>query len=57
MKKHHYNVYIMTNANRSVLYIGVTNDLERRVHEHFDGVIKGYLLQRCRMNGSFVSDV
>ncbi len=29
-----YWVYILTNASTSVLYIGMTSDLERRVREH-----------------------
>ena len=27
-------VYIMTNKNHNVLYVGVTNDIERRANEH-----------------------
>ena len=34
MFNHNYYVYILTNAYNRVLYTGVTNDLERRVHEH-----------------------
>ena len=42
MKIHLYFVYILTNAYNKVLYTGVTNDLERRCHEHKQKKIKGF---------------
>jgi putative endonuclease len=35
-------VYIMTNKNRNVVYIGVTNNLKRRILEHETGLDKGF---------------
>jgi putative endonuclease len=37
MKEHQYYVYIMTNARHTVLYTGITNNLQRRVIEHRAG--------------------
>ncbi|MBU1274067.1 MAG: GIY-YIG nuclease family protein [Proteobacteria bacterium] len=37
-----YYVYIVTNKGNEVLYIGVTNDLARRVWEHRNGVAEGF---------------
>ena len=33
MKEFHSYIYIMTNQNHTVLYIGVTNNLKRRITE------------------------
>ena len=35
-------IYIVTNRNHSVLYIGVTNRLSRRVWEHREGIGAGF---------------
>ncbi len=44
-RRHEYYVYILANKHRTVLYVGVTNDIRRRVEEH----------RTCRNPGSFSS--
>ena len=48
-RQRHYFVYIMSSQTK-VLYVGVTNDLERRVHEHKTGIGSTYTTKyRTRM--------
>ena len=42
MRKHDYWVYILTNKRCSTLYIGVTNNIVRRLHQHRFGEVKGF---------------
>jgi putative endonuclease len=37
-----YYVYFLSNWNNKVLYIGVTNDLQRRIYEHRQKLIPGF---------------
>ena len=37
-----YYVYLLTNWNNNVLYVGVTNDLNRRIYEHKNKLIDGF---------------
>ena len=47
MERHNYSVYMVASKSR-VLYIGMTNNLERRIFEHKNDVIEGFSRQyRC----------
>ncbi len=42
MRQHRYSVYILTNAAATVFYVGMTNDLQRRIVEHKEEVDEGF---------------
>lgn len=40
-----YFVYILASKQNGTLYIGVTNNLERRIYEHRQGLVEGFTKQ------------
>ena len=38
----YYYVYVLTNWNNKVLYIGITNNLQRRIYEHKHKLVEGF---------------
>jgi len=44
MKRHNYCVYMVASKSR-VLYIGMTNNLQRRIWEHKHDLINGFSKQ------------
>ncbi|MDF2432000.1 MAG: putative endonuclease [Mucilaginibacter sp.] len=38
MRHYNFYTYILTNSTKEVLYVGITNDLDRRLYEHYFGV-------------------
>jgi putative endonuclease len=37
-----YYVYLLTSSRRGTLYVGVTNDLLKRVWQHKQGLVEGF---------------
>jgi len=40
-----YYVYLLTNWNNHVMYVGMTNDLERRIYEHKNKLVEGFTVK------------
>ena len=41
-KNNQYFVYLLVNESKKVMYVGMTNDLERRIYEHKNKLCKGF---------------
>ena len=48
-REYEYYVYLLTNWNNKVIYVGVTNNLARRIYEHQNKKVKGFT-QKYNLN-------
>ena len=48
-RRKNFYVYILTNRHNTVLYTGVTNNLERRILEHRNGANSGSFTHRYKV--------
>jgi len=42
MEQKNYHVYVLTNWNNKVMYIGVTGNLQQRIYQHKNKLIDGF---------------
>lgn len=42
MERKQYYVYIITNKRNSTFYIGVTDNLIKRIYQHKNKIVKGF---------------
>ncbi len=41
-RDHRYYVYVLASERNGTIYIGVTNNIVRRVYEHREGLVEGF---------------
>ena len=44
-RDHRYYVYVLASERNGTLYVGVTKNIVRRVHEHREGRVEGFTSQ------------
>lgn len=44
-----YAVYILTNYNETTFYIGVTGSLQKRILDHKNKIVEGFLLKNINL--------